>query len=480
MTGRRIGLLFLILVMGGAVDAAWFLRQNVGVGPTGCRVVRGRFYGPSFTFSAEETRPLPAASTVEVENAFGAVRVAQAPAAELRVTLRKVVYRASEDAARTFADRVLLQVETGAVTRVKTNRDDLERSDRDVGFETHMEVFVPAGTSVVVRNEHGRVDVADVAAADVSGSFEPVRVERVGGAAEVRARHGNVYVSGVTGTLAVSARHGEVQLEDVQGACTLDVEHGDASLLRVGSVRVQAAHGDLVLQDVRGDLEVTAHHASVRAEDVKGRATIETSLNPVEVRRVGGDTRLKVDHGGITASDIDGALTAEGSFEDLKLSRVAGPVDVRASHASLQASDLSKGGRIAALGGEVRVERFAGALEVTAERATLDLQPAGPLTDAVIARTTFGDIRLRVPEGSRMLLEANASNGEVTVDVPGLAVTRSADGRATATMGGGANAVRLFTEHGSVEIASALAAAASATAGPDESGEGEDGGSRRR
>jgi len=35
MTGRRLGLLLLILVMGGAVDAAWFIRQNVGVGASG-------------------------------------------------------------------------------------------------------------------------------------------------------------------------------------------------------------------------------------------------------------------------------------------------------------------------------------------------------------------------------------------------------------------------------------------------------------
>jgi DUF4097 and DUF4098 domain-containing protein YvlB len=479
MTGRRIGLLLLILVMGGAVDAAWFLRQNIGVGPTGCRVVRGRFYGPSFTFSAEETRPLAAASTVEIENAFGAVRVAQAPASELRVSLRKVVYRNAEDVARAFADRIQLKLESGAVTRVTTNREDLERSDRDVGFETHMEVFVPAGTSVVVRNEHGRIDVADVAAADVSGSFEPVRVERVGGVAEVRARHGDVYVSGVGGTLAVSARHGAVQLEDVQGACTLDVEHGDATLLRVGSVRIQAAHGDLGLQDVRGDLEVVAHHAGVRAEDVKGRATIETSLNPIEVRRIGGEARLKTEHGGISASDLDGPLTAEGSFEDMTVARVAGVVDVRVSHGSLRASDLPKGGRVAALGGEVRVERFAGALQVEAERSALDLQPAGALTDTVIARTTFGDIRLRVPEGSRMLLEAGASNGEVTIDVPGLAVTRESDGRATGTMSGGTNAVRLFAEHGSVEISSALPSAASTNGTRDQGGD-EDGGSPRR
>lgn len=472
MNGRRFALLLLILVMGGAVDAAWFLRSNVGFGPTGCRVVRGRFYGPSFTFTAEETRPLEATGRIEVENQFGAVRVAQGPSPELKITLRKVVYRANEESARAFADRLRLQVEAGPVTRLTTNREELERTDPDVGFETHLEVTVPAGTSVVVRNEHGRVDVADVAAADVSGSFDPVRVERVAGAAEVRARHGDVYVSGVGGTLAVSARFGAVQLEDVKGACTLDVEHGDASLLRVGSTRVQGAHGDLTLQDVRGDVEVTAHHAGVRAEDVAGRATIETSFDPVELRRVGGEARVKVEHGSIDAADLDGPLTAESSFDDVTVSRVAGPVNLSASHGRVSASDVPKGGRVAALGGDVSVQGFAGAIEVDAQRATVDLKPAGLLKDGVIARTTFGDIRLHVPEGSRMVLDAGASNGDLRIDVPGLTVTREGVGRATGTMGGGTNVVRLQADHGSVEIASALAEAARGSEGETEEGQG--------
>jgi hypothetical protein len=456
VSGRRIGLLLLILVMGGAVDAAWFLRQNVGVGASGCRVVGGRFYGPSFSFDAQDRRPLGEGATVEVENAFGTVRVVQAAAPELHVALRKVVYRDHEASARTFADRIRLQVESGATLRVATNRQELERSDPDIGFETHLEVAVPRGTSVVVRNEHGRVEVTDVAAADVSGSFETVRVERVAGQAEVRARHADVAVSDVAGRLSLSSRHGDVDVHDVPQGGTIDVEHGDISLLRVGAVTVKATHGSLTAQDVRGHLEVHGVHTAVDADDVDGRATIETSYDPVELRRVSGEVRLKVEHGGISAAEIDGPLTAEGSYENVELERVTGPLDVRVQHGGLRASDVQKGGRVGVLGGAVVIERFAGPLEIDAQRSTVELLPAGALTEPLLARTTFGDIRLRVPDGSRMLLEAVSSGGELTVDVPGLAVTREAGGRAKGTLAGGTNPVRLFAEHGGVEVASAL------------------------
>jgi hypothetical protein len=67
-----------------------------------------------------------------------------------------------------------------------------------------------------------------------------------------------------------------------------------------------------------------------------------------------------------------------------------------------------------------------------------------------------------------MQLDASASNGEVGFDVPGLTVTRDAGGRATGTLAGGTNAVRLTADHGNVDVASALAASASADGERDE------------
>ena len=460
MNGRRLALLLLILVMGGAVDAAWFIRQQVGVGATGCRVVRGRFYGPSWSFDAEDRRPLAAGTPVEVENSFGNVRIVQAPAPELHVTLRKVVYRDTEEKARELEGRIQLKIEPGATLRITTNRDDLERADPDAGFETHLELAVPKGTAVIVRNEHGRVDVSDVATADVSGSYEDVRVERVAGTAEVRARHADVYVSTVGGRLSLSARHGDVEAQDVPAGATIDVEHGEIKVLRMGAVTVKAAHGSLSVQDVRGDLEVHAEHVDVEAQDVDGRATIETTNDSIVVRRVSGEARLKAEHGGIRATEIDGPVTAESLYDDAELEPVTGPIDVRVEHAGLRVSDVLKGGRVAMMGGEVLIDRFAGPLEIQAQRSSLDLRPAGALSEAVLARTTFGDIHLRVPDGSRMALDASSANGELVVDVPGLSVTREG-GHATGTLAGGVNAVRLFADHGSVEVASSLRHSAS-------------------
>jgi hypothetical protein len=462
MAARKIGLLLLILVVGGAVDASWAVRENIGVGASGCRVIGGRFYGPSFAFAADDVRPLAAGATVEIANAFGTVRVSQGEAGQLGVSLRKVVFRATESEARAFADRITFRRDDRGAAHVQlsTNREELERADPQVGFETHFELRVPPGTPVVVRNEHGRVEVADVASADVSGSFEPVRVERVAGRADVHGRHADVSVSQVGGALFLTSRHGSVDVREVEGAATLEVEHGDASISRVAAVAVQGAHADLELQGVRGDLEVRAHHSAVDAEDVTGRVEVQTSYQDVSVRRVSGETRLKVQHGSVEVSDAQGSLTVESSFAPVVLARVAGPVDVRVSHGGVQANGLEKGGRVSASGDDIVLHGFGGALDVEGERANVELRPAGALSEAVSARTRFGDISLQLPPGSRMRLEASTPRGELEADVPGLSLTREGAGRSTGSLGGGENPVRLTAEHGSVRVGASVGSAA--------------------
>ena len=67
MSFRKVALLLFILGFGAVVETSYAVRNHVSFGPMGCRVLAGRFYGPSFTFQAEEKWPAPAGTAVEIE-----------------------------------------------------------------------------------------------------------------------------------------------------------------------------------------------------------------------------------------------------------------------------------------------------------------------------------------------------------------------------------------------------------------------------
>lgn len=464
---RKVGLLFLILVFGGGIETAWQVRQSPGFGPLGCRVLRGRFYGPSFTFDAEERREVPAGTSVEVQNAFGGVRVLAGAPGEVKVNLRKVVFRATEEQAREFASRIRLVTSLeGSTLRIATNREDLEWGEgRDVGFETHLEIAVPPQTALKVRNEHGRLEASDLARADVSTSFEALQLDRVAGPAVVSGAHGDVAVSGVQGTLELTSRHGQVSVQDLGAAAVLRVRHGDVSLARTGAVDLEAEHGHVRIEDVRGDLDVRAQHAEVEATRVAGRCAVQTTHEKIRVEGVGGEARLNGQHGSISATDVKGRLVAETTHDDVILTRIGGPVEVGVQHGGVRADGLDGGARIKAVGDEVVLLGFKGDVDVDAARAGVRLVPGAAITAPLRVKTSFGGIALEVPPGSAFELDAQATRGELSVNVPGLTLTQSGSSRVTGRVGAGGGLVRLETEHGDVLVTPGTAAVAEG-AGP--------------
>jgi hypothetical protein len=220
VSAKKIGLLLLLLGFGAVVETAWNLRGDVRIGPEGCRVIGGRFYGPSFTFEEKAEEALEPGETprVALRNAFGRVRVQAGPAGIVRVTLRKVVYLSPEDKARALSDQVhILLTRDDDQVRIATNREAVARSE-DVGLETHLDVEVPPDAVVDVHNDHGRVELTGVAAGDVDTSFDDVAVERVAGRLKVDTRQGGVSVNDVGGDLEVTARHGDVDVTAARGA----------------------------------------------------------------------------------------------------------------------------------------------------------------------------------------------------------------------------------------------------------------------
>jgi len=378
----------------------------------------------------------------------------------VRVVFSKTVYLDTEERARAFAARLVLKPEReGSVLRLSTNREELARHD-DVGFETGFDIQVPPDTAVSVRNEHGGVDLADVAGAEVESSYDALRVARVAGPADLKNRHGDVHVSEVKGALALLARYGDVEVQDLLGRATLDVQHGKVSVERVGSLNASLAHSDLSAEGIGGDLEVKGEHAAVQASDVTGSAKVQTSFDGVSLVRVGGDARIKTDHGEIKATEVKGALWAQASFARVELQDIGGPAEVTVEHGGLEARGLGKGARVKASGDDIALDGFQGPLEIVASRGNLRLSPKGALTDSVSASITHGAIHLEVSPGSHFELEARARRGEIQVNVPGFTTTHSEAERVTGTLGEGGSPVRLATDGGDLSVTARAATAA--------------------
>jgi hypothetical protein len=458
VSARKIALLVVIVAFAATVETAWNVRGDVRFGPEGCRVMGGRFYGPSWAFEAQAERAVSEAKAprLEVENAFGAVSVRGGAPGVVKVRLRKVVFLPTEEKARAFADRIELRLTGDAeLVRVGTNRDEIGRRE-DTGFETHLEIEAPHESVVELRNEHGRVELSGVAAADVAASFDGVKIERVAGDVKLEARHGDVGIDGIGGALELDSRHGSVSVSGVSGASKLDVQHGDLEVLRSAGLDVDLAHGALKAESVGGDLVVRGQHAPVRGFDVVGRAHVETSFGDVRLERIGGELVARVEHGGIAGSDVAGGAHVETTHDGVTLERVAGPVEAVVQHGGLDAKGLARGARIRASGADVTLDGFSGPVDLEVERGSARLAPGSPLEAEIVARATHGDVQLEVPEGSRFDLEAESRHGRV--DAPFEGVTAEDDDgrrgqRASGRHAGGGVSVRL-TADGDVTLES--------------------------
>ena len=460
MKPRKLALLFLLLGFGAVIETAYGLKTRMAIGPAGCRILTGKFQGPSYAFESEETKQgLPAELQLEVENAFGEVRVFKGEPGKLRLRVRKVVFAPSEDKARAFAAGITTRAElTGGVLRVTSNRRELEQAN-DTGFETHLTIEAPPGTRVKVQNEHGPVNLADVAEAKVWSSYDAVRVERIAGPAEIDSRHADVFAEKIDGTLSLFTRHGNAEVRDVAKATTLTVEHGDLAVARVASLKATVQYSDVSAEDVAGELELHGRHASLKAARIKGRAIVDTTYRDVTLRSVEMDVRVKTEHGGVTADAIKGALNVEASYDDVEASDIGGPIEVRVAHGGFKGSNLKQGARVQASGDDVEIRAFEGPIEVATQRGGVRLSPDKPIVDGVSVVATRGAIHLQVPAGSRFDLEASATRGEVQVDLPQLTINESSSSRMKAKLGTGGKMVSLRCEHGDITVEARTAAA---------------------
>jgi Putative adhesin len=159
-------------------------------------------------------------------------------------------------------------------------------------------------------------------------------------------------------------------------------------------------------------------------------------------------------HGEVNLQQVDGAVNADASFNDVRLTDVKGAVEAKASHGGVSGQRLLAGVRAVSEGDDIVLDAVRGPIEAEAKRGGVRVTPDAPVDAPLSLRSSFGDVRLEVPDGSRFDLVAASDEGDVRVGVPhfeaGLRQKRRVEGR----LGPGGVRVELHSLHGDVVVGS--------------------------
>jgi DUF4097 and DUF4098 domain-containing protein YvlB len=253
-------------------------------------------------------------------------------------------------------------------------------------------------TTVEVRPSDPGTDL-DVKAA------EQTRVEYADGRLLVKApKQRNLGLFGKPGSIDV-----EIALP---AGSRLDTTAGIAKVVGtgvLGDVRIKTGVGDLLL-DRAGQLDLTTAAGDVTVTAAAGRASISTASGLLRVGEIHGDAVLKNSNGDTRLGLAGGTLKVNNANGEIVVERAAGDVTATTANGSIRIRSVTRGA--------VSLKTAFGGLEVGIPAGTaayLDLSTGfGTVSNhldgsgepgvsdqrvEVRARTAYGDIMIRRPEG---------------------------------------------------------------------------------
>jgi len=258
-------------------------------------------------------------------------------------------------------------------------------------------------------------------------------------AARARSVTERVFAFGPGGTLVIDSQNGRIV-----------VEAWERPEVRVQITREVRANGEdqarSLLRQLTADVSVTPRRIRIESVypkrekvvgiwDLIGRGV--RSLNIHYYVQVPRQTLLDLstDNGEIRVRGTQGQSELMTTNGDIDVISVRGPVEARTTN------------------GEIRMARVEGSAEaattnggVAAEMTSL---PAGGVLDL---RTTNGNVQLTLPHDIRAVVEANTTNGRVTINykmtMQGAITSKSIRG----TIGGGGARIKLETANGNVDV----------------------------
>jgi hypothetical protein len=260
------------------------------------------------------------------------------------------------------------------------------------------------------------------------------------------------------GLLTVNADAADVSVSGSNASQVVVHMVARGSQKELDEMKFSAAQGDSgvtveMLQPQRGWFNWGSSHIDAHIEVTVPhgyRVEAKTSGGNVNLENVAGPSRLRTSGGGIEARNVKGGVEGHTSGGDVRLESIEGLVVARTSGGSVRATSVRGDIDASTSGGDVRLLGVDGKISAKTSGGSVQCELVGA-NRGISASTSGGDVRLTMPKDTPGTLDAEASGGEITSDLP-IATTHWAEHRLSGLINGGGNAIYVRTSGGGITL----------------------------
>jgi hypothetical protein len=142
-----------------------------------------------------------------------------------------------------------------------------------------LELVVPDGLNLDIRDSSGDIEIENVAAVEVKDSSGDIRITGASGPVVIRDSSGDIRVQDLASDFTViSDSSGEIRGKDIEGSARVESDSsGDILFSRIGQnvVVERDSSGDIDVESVEGDFIVQRDGSgSIHSKDVKGKVEL--------------------------------------------------------------------------------------------------------------------------------------------------------------------------------------------------------------
>ena len=428
------------------------------------------------TRNFDRTVTLAPGRGLQIESKFGVVVVRGAAQKDVVVhaTIRTAAGNPSE--AEELANRIKIGVdETASGISVRTIYPD-EHSGwfnfKNRSYSVSYDITYPETAPLNIRNEFGDVRVSESKGGSRIVSGHGALVLKNGkGSQQLDNSFGPVEVSGNDGDVAISNGNGAITVSDVTGRVNVKDRFGRIIVTKAGQgATIVNNNGAITLTDSGGVSSITNSFGAVTATGVRGDLTIRNSNGAVEANNVTGAAWLTNSFGGITASQIGKSLDATSNNGMVRVNRVggqatirntfaaieiqdAGGIDVTNGNGSVRAQGVRGGAKVHTSFGGITLENVSGAVDASNANGSITVtsnQTGG--CQPITLKTTFGPVKLMLPDNVNYNVSASTSFGGISTDFPVSISGQTNSESISGKIGNGGCELKITDSNGRIDI----------------------------